>query len=210
MRQRILEVERKFCSNGATAFFANIGNPPIKGLRYTGSTKFTDTYYDQGVSLRTAGIYIRQREARWEAKVRKGGNFINSTFEETTSLSQIAGYAQTIGNVQGRADVGNHFGLHVVAKLATTRLAWTADHGFKIVLDSTDFGHEVGEVELEHVIEPSNQRDDHEAVRSAMNERIERFMAMHKWAFPPGVPKGKLSAYFDIHKSQPPLKTTEQ
>ncbi|KAH6605545.1 hypothetical protein Trco_004698 [Trichoderma cornu-damae] len=64
-----------------------------------------------------------------------------------------------------------------------------------------DFGHLVGEVELQKVLRgdngsiPTEQQKQREM--QAMDERIAAFMETYAWAFASGEPKGKLTAYFE-------------
>jgi len=201
MRQRLLEVERKFCSNGPSAFFANSGPPPFRKLSFHGRQQIQDKYFDHGELLRNKGIYVRQRNESWEAKVKKGGDYINSQFEETTSESKIAEYAHKVAGVQGKIYAQNNFGLNVVAQLNTTRLSWTADEKFQIVLDTTDFGHEVGEVELQMLVTLKDGSKNDVNHRAEMDSEIVKFMKQYAWAFPPGKPKGKLTAYFEMQEN---------
>ena len=200
--KRLIEVERKFCSTGPATFLAS-GNPPFKSLVHHGSRTFNDKYFDRGNLHRTAGIYIRQRNECWEAKVKRGGDYISSQFEETTSISKIAAYACQIAGVQRMANAKNNFHLDQVADLTTTRQSWTADGKYSIVLDTTDFGHTVGEVELEREVNTRAGSKNDIRCLAEMNEEIVAFMKMYPWAFPLGEPKGKLTAYFE--RQQPAL-----
>lgn len=97
------------------------------------------------------------------------------------------------------------FGLTLIAKLQTSRKSWIADGEFKIVLDRMDFGHEVGEVELECKISSGQDSPLHmdtykQQIAKEMDERIEKFMERYLWAFKRGTPKGKLTAYFEVHR----------
>ena len=202
MRFRILEVERKFCPTlGPSVFFANKGHPPFKNLTYNGSRVIDDKYFDRGNRLWSAGIYVRQRDGFWQAKVYKGGNYVKSQFEEISSRTQIAEYVRKFSKIEDRASQGHQFGLDMIAHMRTTRLSWTAGD-FKMVLDTTQFGHEVGEVELEQVVEAEDGSSDDIRIRAEMEAKIEDFMNRHRWAFAIGTPKGKLSAYFEMKRSQ--------
>ena len=157
-------------------------------------------YYDRFSLLSSAGIWVRQRNGQWEAKVRRGGNFTNSRFEELSDPRDISLCVRDITGVDYTEKA--HFGLERIATLSTIRKAWIADSEFKIVSDTTDFGHTVGEVELQQqaifdtVIDLSIEQQKQKAMQE-MDERIAKFMERYSWAFCPGVPKGKLSAYFE-------------
>lgn len=91
-----------------------------------------------------------------------------------------------------------------MAHFITFREAWKVDGKFNVVFDTTDFGHSVGEVELEEPIVlylgEAADRDEtrisamRHAVAMEADAKIKEFMAHYSWAFPPGKPVGKLSA----------------
>ena len=62
------------------------------------------------------------------------------------------------------------------------------DREFSVVLDVTDFGHEVGEVEV--MAEEGGAEKAH--------GEIESFLKRYPWFFDTRSPKGKLTAYFDV------------
>ncbi|PWY77402.1 hypothetical protein BO70DRAFT_397689 [Aspergillus heteromorphus CBS 117.55] len=130
------------------------------------------------------------------AKIRRGGDFINSRFEELSIPDQIAHYvAQVTGS---RKTERESFGLKKMAAFGTVRESWLADGEFGIVQDVTDFGHMVGEVEVEW--ESEGCKDGEERMKAKMEEmdaRIAAFMGRYSWAFYMGVPKGKLMAYLE-------------
>ena len=120
---------------------------PFQSIRSLGRHVIHDVYYDRSNILSSAGVWVRQRNGQWEAKVKRGGNFTNSRFEE---LSDPRAISQRIKSLTGFTYAEqDKFGLQRIATLSTTRNAWIADHEFKIVLDTMDFGHTVGEVELQ-------------------------------------------------------------
>ncbi|KAI4144873.1 MAG: hypothetical protein LQ340_006508 [Diploschistes diacapsis] len=200
LHQSVVEVERKFlCNPGSRdCFNTNHGEPAFRVLEYLGRRTFEDTYYDRNGVLSSHGVWVRQRSGRWQAKVRLGGDYTNSQFRELSKQHDIA---QVIRQYNLEADSSsNDFGLQKSAQYTTTRDMWKADNRFEIVLDTTDFGHSVGEVELQQETETSGDRELLLAVRQAvakdMDRQIEAFMQQYSWAFPPGKPVGKLSAYF--------------
>lgn len=196
----ILEVERKFCSLAVQELTANGGNPPFQSIQSLGQRSIHDVYYDRLSLLSSAGIWVRQRNGRWEAKVKRGGNFTNSRFEELFDPRDISLCVRNITGVDCTEKV--HFGLERIATLSTVRKAWIADSEFRIVSDTMDFGHTVGEVELQQqaifdaAIDLSIEQQKQRAMQE-MDERIAKFMERYSWAFCPGVPKGKLTAYFE-------------
>ncbi|KAF1994236.1 hypothetical protein P154DRAFT_557377 [Amniculicola lignicola CBS 123094] len=196
----LLEVERKFCSLAVPELTSSNGSPPFKNIQSLGRQMIHDVYYDRSSKLSSGGVWVRQRNGRWEAKVKKGGNYTNSRFEE---LSDPQGISQCVKDLTGvRCTEQEHFGLQRIATLTTARKTWMADNEFKIVLDTMDFGHSVGEVELQQqttftattslFVEQQKQRKMQE-----MDDRIAKFMEQYSWAFCRGVPKGKLTAYFE-------------
>ncbi|KAK0736879.1 CYTH-like domain-containing protein [Apiosordaria backusii] len=171
----ILEVERKFRS--------------LATIR--------DTYYDKAGLLSSAGVWVRRRNGAWETKIRKGGNFTNSQFEELHKVGDIAACVERITGVQ--AGEREDFGLATMADFITTRETWIADNEFHIVRDKMDFGHEVGEVELQQTLEGKGGEALSEVEKRAemqrMDKRITEFMTRYSWAFADGLPMGKLTAY---------------
>ena len=77
----LLEVERKFCSLAVEDLVANTGQPPFKIVHACAWRTIHDVYYDDpSRSLIKAGIWVRQRNGFWEAKVKRGGDFIAVPF----------------------------------------------------------------------------------------------------------------------------------
>lgn len=211
-RRWCVEVERKFRYEPmfVNRFKANSGSPAFGSLEYLGKSTFTDTYFDDPVStLSTQGVWVRQRGTDWQAKIRQGGDYTNSQFQELSCPDDIARKIKSCNIEYSPSGSDMSFGLQSMARFTTIREAWEADKKFKIVLDRTDFGHAVGEVELEEVMEPNN--DENEALWAAkrqgmtvqMDRQIETFMQDYSWAFPDGKPVGKLSAYFAFKKEGP-------
>lgn len=211
MQKATLEVERKFCGLAIPLLSPNAGKPPFRRLRFLGEQNFQDVYFDRRDKLSTNGIWVRKRqmeggEPTWEAKIRKGGTFNNSAFEELTDVTVIA---RSVEDITGRHEPATrNFGLEMLAVLSTRRKSWLADDRYKIVLDSMDFGHEVGEVELERRITLPEDQHRHAEVEAMkrditrdMDRQIEAFMERYRWAFRSGIPQGKLTAYFEKQKA---------
>jgi thiamine-triphosphatase len=199
-RSSILEVERKFSALTVPNLTRNSGRPPFRSIESLGQWELHDVYYDKSQLLCTAGIWVRKRNGQWEAKVRRGGDFVNSKFEELSTPEAIS---VCVGSVIGhQCTSGDNFGLEHMATLSTLRQAWLADEEFKIVLDTLDFGHVVGEVELEEQVDFSNRPGlsvdkQTQQKMEEMDKRITKFMEQYSWAFHKGSPKGKLVAYFE-------------
>ena len=201
LRVALLEVERKFCSLAVKDLASNTGQPAFKSIRALAQQTIHDVYYDNSSgSLISAGIWVRQRNGFWEAKVKRGGDYTNSMFEELAGTEPVR---RCVMDVIGKEDCEkDHFGLDPIAALSTVRQSWTADNEFKIVLDTMNFGHTVGEVELQEEVQftaanPSIEQQKREKMKE-MDKRIEVFMDRYSWAFHLGVPKGKLTAYFEL------------
>ncbi|KAF2095615.1 hypothetical protein NA57DRAFT_59603 [Rhizodiscina lignyota] len=222
---RILEAERKFVptprlltalrtENVASPNKITVPNdvlakphtelPPVcifQSVKKLNTEGITDTYYDDNAALCSRGVWVRFREqyfmndrdvphktmigslglatnAGWEAKVDRGGDYRNSRFEEYQSPTEISA------------------------------ITWLVDGQFKVVVDETDWGHTVGEVELSKQIQ-FEERDMLEAAISSlesegaapspldkMDTEIKAFMYRYKALFGGDRPVGKLSAYF--------------
>ncbi|KEF54662.1 adenylate cyclase [Exophiala aquamarina CBS 119918] len=222
-----LEVERKFSPSAVALIARNAGCPPFKNFTTLPTTAFRDTYFDLETTLRDQGMWLRRRGNDWELKVKTGGDFINSSFQEISGTEEIE---QTLtkhfpraslstpktpcSSNDGRNTLGT-LSLAPFAEITTTRQAWIAQTPSKdilqIVVDTTDFGHRVGEVELAWDGVDTAAQD---SSRLKMDQIVSEFMNHHKWAFPDGKCKGKLSAYFEWRETLAmdgaPLKTTEQ
>lgn len=208
-RRWCIEVERKFRYESVfvNRFKANSGSPAFASLEYLGQSTFTDTYFDDPVSTLTRqGVYVRQRGTNWQAKIRQGGDYTNSQFRELSCPDHIGRMIRSYNIEYSPLGTDKSFGLKSMARFTTIREAWKADKKFKIVLDRTDFGHAVGEVELEVEMETNNDVNEalwaakRQGVTTQMDRQIETFMQDYSWAFPAGKPVGKLSAYFAFRK----------
>ena len=195
----VLEVERKFRGLAMRELSRHGGTPGFRSLRALPVQVIHDTYYDRSSVLSSAGAWVRKRNGAWEAKVRMGGNFTNSKFEEIDDVQEISKVIRCIAGIEG--DAADNFGLAVTADFSTTRKTWVADDEFHIALDTMDFDHQVGEVELQQVLYGDNGEVPNEqkklAMMQNMDDRIAAFMKRYSWAFSPGEPTGKLTAYFE-------------
>lgn len=210
----LLEIEQKFSFTLANAALLrrNGGSPPFKNMRDFRKEDFYDTYYDSGNKLSTAGIWLRKRQhyyaytrhqlgypsiGEWEVKQRKhGGSFSRSTFRETKDPSEILELVRSHFPRPGLTDgfgldaiaaFPDGFGLYAIAAFRTSRETMLADGKFTVVMDETNFGHRVGEVEV--MAEDAEQG----------HKDIETFMTSptYSWFFDTENPKGKLTAYFE-------------
>src|SRR5438034_1587081 len=89
-RTSILEVERKFCGLAVQKLTTNSGNPPFRSLESLGDRTIRDIYYDRSNILSTKGVWVRRRNGQWQAKIKRGGNFNNSRFEELSNAEDIS------------------------------------------------------------------------------------------------------------------------
>ena len=133
---------------------------------------------------------------------------MNSRFEEVKGARAVGSCVENIlerdsGGVGVAAgEEGRDFGLEKLAEFVTTREAWVADGEFKVVRDRMDFGHEVGEVELQvEWVEGREGLAGKEMVMEEMDRKIERFMKRYWWAWEEGEAVGKLTAYFEMFKA---------
>lgn len=223
-RLSVLEVERKFTptSTSIRQLDQNAGEPPFKSVFHVGVTCFEDTYYDTPDDrLSNAGVWLRCRKkfecgrlrfapnasepasphgVSWEAKVRLGGNFVNSAFGEITDMQEIRAMLSDLvpdAKLHGRyGPRGGH--MRELARFVTNRTGYLVDGKFTVIIDVTDFGHTIGEVELERdASEASCEGAGRTLTIDTMGEEVEGLMRRFAWAFPPGNPVGKLTAYFD-------------
>ena len=75
-------------------------------------------------ALFSQGIWIRQRDDLWQAKISHGGNFINSKFQEVEGRDQILALLKQ-KKLPLRQDMEN-LGLSQIAKFTTIRDKWQA------------------------------------------------------------------------------------
>ncbi|KAF2116804.1 CYTH-like domain-containing protein [Lophiotrema nucula] len=200
-----LEVERKFLPTleSLAGLRANTGERPFVNHRPLGLSTYHDIYYDRAGELMKRGIYVRLRNGDWEAKVRSGGDFLNSQFTEYNKREEIEEILRSVSASIGQSLRLHPFDLSVVANFVTKRESWDLD-GFRVVVDETDFGHNVGEVELCQVFDVNTIHAlsvSGQGLATAgrkMDHKINTFMNKYRWAFPTsegGQVMGKLSAY---------------
>lgn len=200
---------------GPAAGFASVRPLPTR--------TFHDVYFDTARhALCAAGAWVRRRDGVWQAKVRRGGwrgDFVNSRFEELVGAPDVAACvrellrAEAVGVQAGGGEVkeeeegtrdaegsaeDENFGLRKMAEFVTTREGWLVDGEFRVVRDRTDFGHEVGEVELQVEVDARMGEAEKGALMDEMDRRIGEFMRRYAWAWVEGKPVGKLTAYFDM------------
>lgn len=219
----ILEVERKFrrltvptltnVHTGAPSFLPNLKQyytANFQSVLPLPTRTIHDIYYDTPTrTLCSSGAWIRRRNGEWQAKVRKGGDFVNSRFEELRGADEIGdcirevlgkatGCASTVSEKKKEKEQKEDFGLGKLAEFVTTREGWLVDGEFKVVRDRMDFGHEVGEVELQVEVGGEIDEGEKRGLMEEMDRRIEEFMRRYAWAWERGEAVGKLTAYFEM------------
>jgi thiamine-triphosphatase len=199
---RRLEVERKFLVTpiAVSCLRSNSGGSRFKKHESLGKQTTQDTYYDRNGLLFSKGVYIRRRNGHWEAKIRTGGDFINSAFTEVDGNNAVKEVIEQ--NLTVSADgLSIEEMLEPCADFVTERESWIMDGRFKVDVDTTDFGHMVGEVELTGTLRSANgehgeEEEEREKLKQEMDQDIKAFMQSYPQVFPAGRPLGKLSAYF--------------
>lgn len=219
-RQSLIEVERKFVCNHdlKEKFRNNQGFPAFQSINHLGHSAFEDVYFDHKTSLIARGIWLRKRNGHWQAKIRTDAegremDFTNTRFEELSEPTEILRVIRKYNDGvrflpgQGGESSGGGNGLEPIARYTTYRDTWKVNGKFEVVFDRTDFGHWVGEVELQEVIELGDGDGDgdgdaqarKQARAAKLDAEIEGFIKTHAWAFSAEKPVGKLSAYFARH-----------
>ncbi|KAL8764672.1 MAG: hypothetical protein Q9203_006956 [Teloschistes exilis] len=193
--KRLLEIERKFHFDrnrilSGPHHYAQV----FKSIKHLKLQRFTDTYFDDREVLSSNGIWVRRRQdcsgtGVMEAKLRIKGDHTRSTFDEITDGESICNLIRRhFPNFPHLKRGANDVGLDSLAHFTTTRRSFLAANKFTVVLDETDFGHSVGEVEL-------MAEDEAEA-----HGQIDGFMQHHSSFFDCGRGEGdeseeKLAAY---------------
>ncbi|KAK4130097.1 hypothetical protein BT67DRAFT_392107 [Trichocladium antarcticum] len=191
----ILEVERKFPRLAVpTLTSLHQHNPPFASVVALPTRTIHDIYFDTAQhTLAARGTYVRRRDGAWQAKVRRGGDHVDSRFEELRGREAVEGCVARV--LQEQRDGGPLAGLGRMAEFVTTREGWVVDGVFAVVRDRMDFGHEVGEVELQVEVARGMGGAEKARVMEEMDGRIGVFMERYAWAWEAGTAVGKLTAY---------------
>ena len=202
-RQLVFEIERKFLPNATSiaALRDNAGYPPFRKIIPQKRRQFQDIYYDHENILSSRGIWVRRRSDTWQAKVRRGGDFKNSRFQELSGIDDVS--EVVLDHVpEAYVSIGRIRGLEEIARFITFRESWRVNDRFTVVIDEADFGHTVGEVELMHSMESAEGATGLNGISASekLDVEIREFMRVHEWAFPTGDLSGKLSAYFALKR----------
>ncbi|RAL17792.1 uncharacterized protein BO97DRAFT_448329 [Aspergillus homomorphus CBS 101889] len=112
----LLEVERKFRRLAVKSLLIDSGHPFFTSLQYRGKQTIHDTYYDSAHFLSSKGVWVRRRDNNWQAKIRRGGDYFNSKFEELSTPAAISAYLAELTGT--RANAAENFGLQPMAVVA--------------------------------------------------------------------------------------------
>ncbi|KAF1978108.1 hypothetical protein BU23DRAFT_364528, partial [Bimuria novae-zelandiae CBS 107.79] len=199
-----LEVERKFTPTPASLRLlrTNTCSPRFTSHAYLGHRTIADTYYDKARIFMDRGIYVRRRNGVWEVKVGGDSHLKGKAGEGSEVFDEYADIGAIRRLVQGKlrsagqreGDDGVMQELDPVAEIVVRRDEWDVD-GLRVVVDETQWGYTVGEVELTREGFEGQKED---AVK-VMDEKVMAFMREHGDVFlagGEGRPIGKLSAYW--------------
>lgn len=198
-KMTVFEIEQKFSwiIRNLNILKSNGGNPPFRHINLMNTQFFCDAYYDSHQKLSSAGLWVwkwiycngsKPSEAIgtqiWEVKQAvKGSSFNHSTFQKTRDVHLIC---QMISKrVLWCLGLSECFELNQQCQFRTSWHTFIADKKFTVVLNSTDFGHSVGEVKL-------LVKDVNKAYAD-----IDAFLNWYAWFFDHSKLKGKLTAYFE-------------
>ncbi|KAF2168401.1 hypothetical protein M409DRAFT_53090 [Zasmidium cellare ATCC 36951] len=239
-----LEVERKFNCNPVlgllletsdaqakgriTPFAAIAQNSPLKFARQP-DEMIVDQYFDYEGKLSANNIWVRQRtvnptsfqtgadDSGWEAKVRVGGDYQNSEFEEVCGKDDVM---KLVGRFVPK--------IQATMNMGTSRKSWVASEcspqdgdrlprQVLVVIDEAmetmwpikmnpgeeakNFKHSVGEVELTRSIELTGDDEADQDLKmrmtGQMSEELKAWMERHEELFPTDpAPQGKLTAFY--------------
>jgi len=198
LSRSLREIERKFTFSRQLLpiLRSNGGQPPFQNLTPFKQFTIHDAYFDNPTRVLsknpTHPIWLRKRDMKWQAKVTKSGSgdYKRVVYDEIRDLAQIEDLVRK--HLPRCPGPDENFGLKPFCEYITDRTEFTADERYSVALDTTDFGHDVGEVEVSVPV------DDREESGQVMRE-IEEFMEKYRWIFKSGKgePKGKMSAYFE-------------
>eukprot|EP00753_Platysulcus_tardus_P010707 PLAT2981.1.p1 GENE.PLAT2981.1~~PLAT2981.1.p1 ORF type:complete len:250 (+),score=86.58 PLAT2981.1:49-750(+) len=216
---RVLELERKFAIRDAAHALAVTRALKDAGAVMVGEKSFTDAYYDvPDYQLCLQDIWLRQRDSLWELKFssmerdgRARGKAADAYIEVVGASgvcgvleeADVAVFAEGVPEEEAaceevlRAAVGDGR-LTQLAAFTTERQSWklavAGGREMAVVLDETDFGCRVGELEL------LLSADTDDAERAAAEEVLDDTAARLKLG---DIARGKLESV--LSATQPDL-----
>ncbi|GBB86470.1 hypothetical protein RclHR1_01290014 [Rhizophagus clarus] len=205
VHQDHFEVERKFKFDTSKVILLekNCGKKLFDKVTFLSEKSFTDVYYDnhlENYPLTTKDIWLRNRDDKWECKTPVGLTASMDSYHELNDINIIKEFLEKkLDNNQRRSEdirynddefkdfLLKNYNLVPFCTITTRRRNYLLNDKFTMVLDTTDFGHSVGEIEL--IVESQDKIQDAE-------RRIASFMKEYDWFFETeGVVMGKLLAY---------------
>ena len=178
-------------------------------MTFCSKKSFTDVYYDNHLAnypLTSNDIWLRQRDDKWECKTPVNLTASMDSYDELKDINAIKEFLdkelnkyQEIKKLSHQSSnipyeykgfkefLFNNYNLTPFCTISTQRHSYLLNKTFTMDLDTADFGHTVGEIEL--IVESQDKIQDAE-------KRIALFMKEHDWFFETeGVVMGKLTAY---------------
>ncbi len=121
----------------------------LEGAEFVYKKEIHDTYFDRGVELCTQDLWLRERDGRFELKYP-----LHTKGHGTRKADQYREYetdAEVVAALHLNEEALSVEGLAVqgykpIVSYVTTRASYKKD-GFTIVIDETDFGYTVCEIE---------------------------------------------------------------
>lgn len=204
-QQNHFEVERKFKFDASKVILLekNCGKKLFDNVNFISEKSFTDVYYDnhsENYPLTTDDIWLRNRDDKWECKTPvnltasmdsyhelNDTNIIKEFLDKKLDVNKLQSENIHYNNEEFKDFLFKNYNLTPFCTIITQRRNYLLNNKFTMVLDTADFGHSVGEIEL--IVE------SHDKVQDA-EKRIALFMKEYDWFFETkGVVMGKLLAY---------------
>jgi thiamine-triphosphatase len=203
-RNNHFEVERKFAFDPSKVSLleTNRGKKPFDKVGFLSEKTFTDVYYDNhsaNYPLTSDDIWLRQRDDMWECKTPVNLTASMDSYNELKDTDAIKEFLnKKLKNNHNHPNTPceykrfkeflfDNYNLAPFCTITTRRRSYLLNGNFTMDLDTADFGHSVGEIEL--IVESRGKIQDAE-------KRIALFMKEHDWFFETeGVVMGKLTAY---------------
>lgn len=152
MQTRAIEVEQKFPLKPTSE------ESLVRDAEFVGQRSFTDTYYDDvDYTLTTQGIWLRNRDGRFELKLPLPNPGEDSTSNQYKEIETEQDIADHFGWDLANHSFGEHLvnrGLVPVISFTTTRRKYKMDR-FVIDIDTTDF--DFGIIEIERMVEHEDE-----------------------------------------------------